>query len=127
MMNAGCSRFHLIAALVVVVASASVASASWMTIRNDTGKPIVVQETIVVNGQIKRGKPIQLLPGESLREFAPASSVKKLEVYDTQTPNQAAWAGSLTSKDDPQTFSVSSTGGKITVNPVATLPPTPKK
>ena len=127
MTNACWFRFFSLATLVVVVASASNSSASWLTIRNDSGKPIVVQEMIVVKGQVKRGKPIQLLPGESLREFAPASSVKKLEVYDTQSPDQAAWAGSLTSKDDPQTFSISSTGGKIAVNPVAALPPTPKK
>ena len=98
-----------------------------MTIRNDTGKPIVVQETIVVNGQVKGGKPIQLLPGESLRQFAPAASVKKFEIHDDQKLNQPAWAGSLTATDEPQTFCVASTGGKVAVSQVATLPTSPRK
>ena len=53
-------------ALGMVSGGDSAANASWLTIRNDTRQPVVVQETSNVNGRVKRGKPATLLPGESL-------------------------------------------------------------
>jgi hypothetical protein len=118
-------RVALVAALAVVLGSAGVAEAAWVTIKNDTGKTIVVQETIVVNGQVKRGKPTSLLPGETIREFLPSPTVKTIEVLDPQ--NQSLWSGSLNCKEDTQTFSVSGGGGKIMVTPVTTHPTRPKR
>jgi len=94
------------------------ASANWVTIKNDSGMPIVVQETVIVNGQVRRGKPTTLLAGETLREFLPAPTVKRVEVYDAQNPNQAKWSGQLNCKDDNQTFSVGTVGGKVVVSQV---------
>jgi len=117
----------LVAALAVALGSATGADAAWVTIKNDTGKTIVVQEITVVNGQVKKGKPTNLLPGETIREFLPGATVKKIEVLDPQNANQSLWSGNLNCKDETQTFSVSAAGGKVTVASVANPPPPPKK
>ena len=115
---------HLLA-VVALIFSTQAASANWVTIKNDTGKPIMVQETIIVNGQVKRGKPIPLLAGETNREFIPGPTVKRIEVFDPQNPNQALWSGNLNCPVENQTFSAALVGGKVTVTQVP-LPPQKK-
>ena len=118
--------FACIAAIVMIGGSNSIADAAWLTYKNDTTKTIVIQESTTVNGRVKRGKPMTLMPGESLREFISGPTAKNIEVFETQNPNQSIWSGSLSCKDDSQTFSVSAPGGKISVVPVAN-PQNPKK
>ena len=110
--------------LVVMLGSDAVASANWVIIKNDTGKPIIIQETVVVNGKVRRGKATNLLAGETHREFLPGPTVKRIEVFEANNPSQAAWSGNLNCKDDNQGFCVANSGGKLTVSPVT--PPTPK-
>lgn len=117
------SWIRVLIAAVVIISLTGAASANWVTIKNDTGKAIVVQETVIVNGQVRRGKATNLLAGETLREFLPGPTVKRLEVYDAANPRQAAWSGDLGCKDANQTFSIGVAGGKVTVGQVAT----PKK
>jgi hypothetical protein len=100
----------------------SVAQAGWITITNDTNKTIVVQEITESNGQVKRGKPINLLPGEKLREFVPGPTVKKIEVFESHNPNNVSWSGNLNCKEDSHKFSVSSKDGKVTVGPAESPP-----
>ena len=118
--------FSCIAANVLIGGLAGNSDASWVTYKNDTTKTIVIQESTTVNGQVKRGKPMTLMPGESLREFIPGPTAKKIEVFEVQNPNQSIWSGSLNCKDDAQTFSVSAAGGKVAVLPVVN-PQNPKK
>lgn len=106
-------------ALLGMTAGADAASANWVTIKNDTGRPIVVQETVMVNGQVKRGKATNLLAGETLREFVPGPTVKRLEVFEAKNPNQAVWSGSLSCKNENETFAVTVTGGKVCIEAVA--------
>lgn len=105
-------------ALVVFGLARADAKANWITLKNDTGTAIVVQETEVVNGQVKRGKATNLLAGETTREFIPGATVKRVEVYDAKNPNQPLWTGNLNCKDSNQTFSVAVAGGKWNVSPV---------
>jgi hypothetical protein len=117
-----CSPSRVLAymsAIVLIGGSATRAEGAWVTYRNDTTKTILLQESIVVNGQVKRCKPMTLLPGESLREFITGPTTKKIEVFDAQKPNQTIWSGALNCKDESQTFSVSPTGAKVMVTPVA--------
>jgi hypothetical protein len=90
------------------------ANAAWITVQNDTKRVIVVQSAIVVNGQVKRGKPVRLLPGEVLKEFHMPPAMA-LEVYDPQNPNKAMLAAPLTIKNDNQKFSVSPNGAGVAV------------
>jgi hypothetical protein len=109
----------------LILACAGSADASWMTIRNDTKQTVVVQETTLVNGQVRRGKPITLLPGESFREFLAGPTVKKIDVLDIQNANRPLWSGSLNCKDEAQTYSIAGSGGTIAVRPVAPVPRNP--
>jgi hypothetical protein len=99
---------------------------NWLTIKNDTTKAIIVQEVVVVNGQTKRGKPTNLLAGDTVREKLPMPTVKQIEVFDAQNPKQPIWTGKLDCKDDAQTFSVTITNGKVDVTKVPNSP-APKK
>jgi hypothetical protein len=110
----------LVVAFALILGAPSLAQAAWVTIKNDSGKTIVVQDIVVVNGQVKRGKPTNLLPGETIREFLPGPTLKKIEVLDAQ--NQLLWSGNLNCKDENQTFCVTAASGKVTVGPVATPP-----
>ena len=120
-----CARIWLLvlATGAALFLSSAIASANWITIKNDTGKALVVQETIVVRGQVKRGKATNLLPGETLREFIPAPTTKRVEVYDSGSPNRSVWSGELKCQDATQAFSITSSNGKVTVSPL----PAPKK
>ncbi|MBA4187739.1 MAG: hypothetical protein C0467_06940 [Planctomycetaceae bacterium] len=114
------SRSYLcgLVAVAFMVFCTGAASANWFTLKNDTGKPIVVQETVIVNGQVRRGKPTTLLAGETLREFIPGPTVKRVEVFDSQAPNQPAWSGNLSCKEENQTFSVTTVAGKLSVGQI---------
>jgi hypothetical protein len=101
--------------VVGVLASADAATANWLTVKNDSGSAIVLQETVVVNGKVKRGKAINLLPGETYREFLPAPTAKRVEVFDSRNRNSAAWSGMLDCKDATQAFAVKRMDGKVKV------------
>ena len=120
-----CARIWLLslATGAALFLSSAVACANWLTIKNDTGKALVVQETVVVGGQVKRGKATNLLPGETLREFIPAPTTKRVEVYDSRSTDRPVWSGDLKCQDATQAFSIISSGGKVTVSPL----PAPKK
>ena len=79
----------LLAAFVLLTGTTGAADAGWVTITNETGRVVVIQETLAANGQPKRCKPVRLLPGESVREFQPAATVK-VEVFDGQQPGPRA-------------------------------------
>ena len=119
----------LVAALAVAGAGSSV-SAAWVTIQNDTKGVIVLQSATTVNGQVRRGKPVRLLPGESLREFYAPPAVA-MEVYDAQNPNKPLLTAPLTIKNENQAFSVAATPVGVVVAPVVEVPkkadPVPKK
>ena len=105
-----------LATAAALLASPAVASANWITIKNDTGKALVVQETVVVRGQVKRGKATNLLPGETLREVLPTPTTKRVEVYESRSPDRPVWSGDLKCRDATQAFSITTSNGKITVS-----------
>jgi hypothetical protein len=121
-------RQSLCAILVPIAAIAwgDVASASWITIRNDTKQAVVVQEVLVVNGQVKRCKPKTLLPGEAVREFVAGPTVKKIDVLDVANPQRSLWSGNLPCKDESQTFSIVGSGVSVSVKPVVSASKSPR-
>jgi len=106
----------VVAVLLAVVGTASVADAGWVTIQNDTGRVVVVQITVSTNNQPRRARPIRLLPGEHLREFHATPSVQ-VEVFDGQPQDRSLFHGTLTLRSDPQTFLVTPSGRGVTVAP----------
>ncbi len=109
----------LVAALVSVLGSARAADAGWVTVRNDTNRVLVVQETVTTNGQPMRCKPVRLLPGESVRAFQPTGASIKVEVFDGQNPAKNLYSGSQTSREKDQTFSITTDGKAVTLTAVA--------
>lgn len=109
-------RFRTALATLAMLVSATAADAAWIAVQNDTKRVIVVQSAIVVNGQVKRGRPVRLLPGEVFKEFHQPPAVA-LEVYDPQVPNQAVLAP-LAIKNENQKFSVSPNGNGVAVTEV---------
>jgi hypothetical protein len=95
-----------------------IALAGWVTIKNQTGQTLIIQETFVLAGQTRRGKPIQLVAGETVREFLPVPTVKNVEIYDPKNPNRPLWTGKLSCKNENQTYVLSSTNGQITVQAI---------
>lgn len=110
-------RWALVAMLIAGAGPLPEAAAAWIMVQNDTKRVIVVQSAIVVNGQVKRGKPVRLLPGESLKEFHQTPGIA-LEVYDPQVPNKAVLSAPLTIRNENQKFSVSPNGNGVAVSEV---------
>lgn len=94
------------------------ALAGWVTIKNQTGQTLIIQETFTVAGQARRGKPIQLVAGETVREFLPLPTIKNVEIYDPKNPSRPLWTGKLPCKNDNQTYVLTSVNGQITVQAI---------
>jgi hypothetical protein len=107
----------LLATLLAVAGSAGAADGGWITFKNNTQQVVVVQETVVCNGVTKRGKPIRMLPGETLREFQATPAVRKYEVFDGRNPGKPLFSGNLKCLGAEQTFSIASDGKTISVTP----------
>lgn len=96
------------------------ATAGWIAISNDTNQTVVVQESITVNGQVRRCKPIKLAPGEVLREFQPSGGTKKLAIHESGLFGKQLFTGDLTWKEDTA-FSIHKETDKVKVIDTATL------
>jgi len=108
-------RTWLILAAWLIALPLPAADAAWIAVQNDTKRVIVVQSATVVNGQVKRGRPVRLLPGEVFKEFHQPPNIA-LEVYDPQAPNKAVLSAPLAIKVENQKFSVSQNGNVVTVS-----------
>ncbi len=111
------SRFAICLAVCVIAQPfATAGSGYWISIKNDSGITIVVQECLVVEGTTRHGKPKNLLPGETLREFLPGPAVKRVDLFDSRSPNQVLWSGNLSCNEPNPHFTISSKAGKVVVN-----------
>jgi hypothetical protein len=107
-----------IAVLTAIGGFAGSVEAGWVTVRNDTNKPIVVQATTTVNGQTRPCKPIRLLPGETVREFHTPGQ-RTVEVFDGQSPHRSLCSGTITVKHENQIYSVGCEGKAVQITAVA--------
>jgi hypothetical protein len=105
-------------AVLAVAGSAGAAEAGWVTVRNDTARVVVVQGTYTCNGQVKRCKPVRLLPGETVREYHSAP-VLRVEVFDGQTQNRALYTGNLAITPESQAFAIGTDGRAVFVTTAA--------
>lgn len=110
-------RLHLVGSCWLLL-GAELALAGWVTIKNQTNQTVIIQETFVIAGQSRRGKPIQLVAGETVREFLPVPTVKTVEIYDPKTPLRPLWSGKLSCQSNSQTYIITSANGQITIQPV---------
>lgn len=96
------------------------ATAGWITISNDTNQTLVVQESVTVNGQVRKCKPLKLAPGETIREFRQTGGTKTLTVSETGLLGKQLFSGDLTWKDDTA-FSIHKEKDTVKVADAATL------
>lgn len=69
------------------------AFAGWMGFRNETGQPIIVQETYA-NGRTAR--PQKLFANETFRDTPPVAGVqRKFTIYDANKPDSILATGSF--------------------------------
>ena len=80
-------RFVTIAviALAAGLVPGSAAVAGWVTIKNDTDRPVVYREARppLSLGILRTGKLVKLLPGESHKEFQAKPGTRVIEIYNT--------------------------------------------
>lgn len=75
-------------ALIAGMLCASTADAAWLGFKNDTNAVVVIQTATVVNGQIRRGKPYVLYPGEVAWEPVATPGIRQINVYDPKANNK---------------------------------------
>jgi hypothetical protein len=67
----------------IALAVPASASAGWMGFRNDTNLTLVVQEVVVVNKQVRTGKPQRLASGDVIRDSQVCpSGERRFSIYD---------------------------------------------
>ena len=103
------------AVVLAILSSASVSQAAWITIKNDSHRVVVVQHTVTSQGRLKRCKPVQLLPGESIREFV-APQRMTLDLYDARNTSKLLHSANLSIQQENQAFHISSVEGNMTVS-----------
>lgn len=75
--------FRRIGSVVLLVLIAGpTCQAGWVTIKNETNLTIIVQECATVGGQVRKGKPVKLVPGETLREFQASAGQKCVQLLE---------------------------------------------
>jgi hypothetical protein len=75
-----------------VLADAPKAFAGWMGFRNDTPDVLVIQETVVVNGQSRPGRAHRLAAGEAVRDTQVNGGQKLISIFDPRQPAQPVYS-----------------------------------
>src|SRR5687768_9449252 len=101
--------------LIGLLAPPGRATAGWVTIKNETNQPVVVQETHVVNNQVRRGKPVKLMPGDVLREFQANPGTKTIHVLEGGGQKRTLCRGELSWTTGDQAFAVRRDGTAVKV------------
>lgn len=78
-----------------ILADNQAAFAGWMGFRNDTSDTIIIQETVVVGGQPRFGRPQRLFAGEAVRDTPLPGGQRRVSVYDPKNPNQPIFTGNF--------------------------------
>jgi|HubBroStandDraft_6_1064221.scaffolds.fasta_scaffold773343_2 hypothetical protein len=102
-------------AVAVTALFPSIASAAWLGYKNETNAIIVVQSAAVVNGQVIRGKPHQLYPGEVAWDTVPQPGVRQVSIFDPRANNR------LVAQDN-----VNCTGNDLFLSVQVETPPPPR-
>jgi hypothetical protein len=77
----------------ILIASASDLNAGWMGFQNETKETVVVQETIIVNGQQKPGRPQRLNTGEAVRDTQCQGVQKQIAIYSAKNTDVPLFTG----------------------------------
>ena len=109
-------------AVIAMTAFAPNAIAGWVTVKNDTTGSVTVQETVVVNGVVRKCKPVKLAAGETLREFQPKAGTKTIVVVEAGLFGKTLYTGDLKWADGDSAFAIAKDGDKVQVAAVVDAP-----
>lgn len=101
----------------MLLAAGQTAQAGWVTFKNDSSRTLVLQKTVTCQGRPKRCKPIQLLPGESVREFIAPQSIT-LDLYDSRNTAKRLRTATLDVVSHNQTVALSEHKGNVLVSSI---------
>src|SRR5262249_9743205 len=93
------AKCMILALCVLGFAPAAVEAAS-LGYRNDLNVPIVIQTVVVVNNQLRKGKPLILLPGEVSFDPVTPSGARRIIINAARRPNALLFQDDITVKDD---------------------------
>lgn len=82
-----------IIALAVLALAPVAALAETLTFRNDTKAALVIQGACIVNGQVRRDRPIPLPPTGLAKIVLPGN--KLITIYDANQPNRVLFQGTI--------------------------------
>jgi hypothetical protein len=85
---------------------ANPAAAAKVIFRNDATSPVVVQGTIIVNGQVQRGKALVIRPGQMANYDSMPAGNTLVTIYDATMPNRVLYQNTITVGNDDLFFSV---------------------
>jgi hypothetical protein len=86
-------RTALLALLALTAVTPAAALAEILTFRNDTKAALVIQGACLINGQVKRDRPIPLPPTGVAKIALPGN--KLITIYDANQPNRALFQGTI--------------------------------
>jgi hypothetical protein len=89
----------ILALIVLGLVPASVEAAS-LGYRNDLNVPIVIQTVFVVNNQVRKGKPLVLLPGEVTLDPVTPTGARRIAINGARRPNPLLFQDDITVKAD---------------------------
>jgi hypothetical protein len=93
--------------------------AQTVNIRNDSQVALVVQFAYVVNGAVKRDKPIVIRPGATA-PIATLAGAKLISVYDARMPNKVLHQSTIPASKEDQAYILApnAAGNRIDLEPV---------
>ena len=116
------SRTIPLFAVIAMMALAPIAFAGWVTVKNDTTGSVTVQETVIVNGIVRKCKPVKLAAGETLREFQPKAGTKTIGVVEAGLFGKTLYTGDLKWADGDSAFAIAKDGDKVQVAAIVDAP-----
>lgn len=66
-------------------------NAAWLGYKNNTSVPVVIQSAVVVNNQLRWGKPHTLFPGEVAWDAVTTPGARVVGVYDPKQSNRLVY------------------------------------
>ena len=88
-------RIAIAAAAILVLGGDSALCAGTMAFRNDTKSTLILQETVIVNGQSRPGRPQKLFAGEMVRETWNLGGQRRFTIIYPNRPQQPLYSGSI--------------------------------
>jgi hypothetical protein len=102
------------------------ADAAWLGFKNQLSGPVIIQNAVIVNNVVRRGKPALLQPGASGWDAIPQPGSVMVTIYDANQPSRILFQGTVMSVKDlffaVETDSTIPAGAKLM--PRAKLTPT---